>query len=103
MIALPLPEIEARARAWAGVVPGSKVIDGRSMIGGGSLPEESLPTKLLALEGDGAGLTQIARALRLGDPAVVARIEGGKLLLDPRTVDPEQDGALVEALSAARV
>jgi L-seryl-tRNA(Ser) seleniumtransferase len=103
MIALPLTVIEARALAWAGVVPGSKVIDGRSMIGGGGLPEESLPTKLLALEGDGATLTQIARALRLGDPAVVARIEGGMLLLDPRTVDPAQDEAIVEALSAARV
>ncbi|HEY8766470.1 MAG TPA: L-seryl-tRNA(Sec) selenium transferase, partial [Dehalococcoidia bacterium] len=70
--------------------------------GGGSLPEESLPTKLLAVEDDGARLNQIARALRLGDPAVVARIEGGKLLLDPRTVDPAQDEAIVEALSAAR-
>jgi L-seryl-tRNA(Ser) seleniumtransferase len=102
MIAMPLAEIEARARAWAGVVSGSKVVDGRSMIGGGSLPEESLPTKLLAVEDDGARLNQIARALRLGDPAVVARIEGGKLLLDPRTVDPAQDEAIVEALSAAR-
>jgi len=102
MIAMPLAEIEARARAWAGVVSGSKVIDGRSMIGGGSLPEETLPTKLLAVEDDGARLTQIARALRLGDPAVVARIEGGMLLLDPRTVDPAQDEAIVEALSTAR-
>jgi L-seryl-tRNA(Ser) seleniumtransferase len=102
MIAMPLAEIEARAWAWVGVVPGSNVIDGRSMIGGGSLPEESLPTKLLAVEDAGARLTQIARALRLGDPAVVARIEGGKLLLDPRTVDPAQDGAIVKALSAAR-
>lgn len=102
MIALPLAEIEARVRAWAGVVPGSKVIDGRSMIGGGSLPEESLPTKLLAIEDDGARLTQIAEALRLGHPAVVARIEGGMLLFDPRTVDPAQDKAVVEALSAAR-
>jgi L-seryl-tRNA(Ser) seleniumtransferase len=103
MIAMPLAEIEARARAWVGVVRGSSVIAGRSMIGGGSLPEESLPTKLLAVEDAGARLTQIARALRLGDPAVVARIEGGKLLLDPRTVDPAQDGAIVKALSAARV
>jgi L-seryl-tRNA(Ser) seleniumtransferase len=103
MIAMPLPEIEARASAWANGVPGSKVLDGRSMIGGGSLPEESLPTKLLAIEGDGARLTEIARALRLGDPAVVARIEGGMLLLDPRTVDPAQDEMLVGALSAAGV
>ncbi len=103
MIAMPLAEIEARALAWAGVVSGSKVIDGWSMIGGGSLPEETLPTKLLAVEDDGARLNQMARALRLGNPAVVARIEDRKLLLDPRTVDPAQDRAIVEALSAARV
>jgi L-seryl-tRNA(Ser) seleniumtransferase len=103
MIAMPLPEIEARASAWASTIAGSKVIDGRSMVGGGSLPEESLPTKLLAIEGDGARVTWIARALRLGDPAVVARIEGGMLLLDPRTVDPAQDEMLAGALSAAGV
>lgn len=101
MIAMPLAEIEARARTWAGRIDGSRVVEGRSMVGGGSLPEESLPTKLLAIEGADARITESARRLRTGEPAVVARIEDGMLLLDPRTVFPSQDEALIEALSAA--
>jgi L-seryl-tRNA(Ser) seleniumtransferase len=101
MISMPLGDIEARAQAWANRIGGSRVVNGRSMVGGGSLPEESLPTKLLAIEEDGAGITKIARRLRAGDPAVVARIEDGVLLLDPRTVMPSQDDALAAALSSA--
>jgi len=71
------------------------------MVGGGSLPEESLPTKLITIPGDGPRLTEVARRLRLGDPAVIARIEDGRLLLDPRTVRPDQDAALLKALKAA--
>jgi len=71
------------------------------MIGGGSLPEESLPTSLLALPGDGVDLGELARRLRTGTPSVVARIEHDLLLLDPRTVRPDEDRALVGALKAA--
>jgi L-seryl-tRNA(Ser) seleniumtransferase len=102
MIALPLKAIERRANRWARSVRApATVIDGRSMVGGGSLPEESLPTKLLAIPGDGPRLTEVARLLRLGDPAVVARIEDDRLLLDPRTVRQDQDTALLKALKAA--
>ena len=72
------------------------------MVGGGSLPEESLPTKLLAIGGGPAlDVEAIARRLRLGEPAVIARIEHDALLLDPRTVDPSEDRALIAALRAA--
>jgi L-seryl-tRNA(Ser) seleniumtransferase len=101
MIAMPVAEIEARALAWAKALEkGTSVVDGRSMVGGGSLPEESLPTKLLAI-GGAVDVTSLARRLRLGDPPVVARVERDTLLLDPRTVDPGEDGALVAALQAA--
>src|SRR5205823_11284294 len=49
MIGAPFEELDGRARAIASRCPGAKVIDGRSMIGGGSLPDESLPTRLVAL------------------------------------------------------
>ena len=71
------------------------------MIGGGSLPEESLPTKLLAIEGEGGYVAELARRLRTGDPPVVARIERDSLLLDPRTVRTEEDGALISAVGVA--
>ena len=75
--------------------------DGRSMIGGGSLPGESLPTMLVALPGNGTDLVGAARRLRLGQPSVVARLEGERLLFDPRTVDPQEDQALVTAVRNA--
>jgi L-seryl-tRNA(Ser) seleniumtransferase len=71
------------------------------MIGGGSLPEESLPTKLVAIEGEGGYVAHIARRLRTGDPPLVARIERDSLLLDPRTVRPEEDRALIAAVKTA--
>ncbi|MDI6856914.1 MAG: L-seryl-tRNA(Sec) selenium transferase [Dehalococcoidia bacterium] len=102
MIAMPLADIEERARRWADEVGEPAVVaSGRSMIGGGSLPEESLPTALLAIPADGLDLDAIARRLRLSEPPVVARIERDRLLLDPRTVDPRDDGALIAALKSA--
>jgi L-seryl-tRNA(Ser) seleniumtransferase len=101
MIATPLADIERRARRWARAIGyGARVVDGRSMIGGGSLPEESLPTKLVALPGDGAQASEVARRLRLGATPVVGRIEHGALLLDPRTVRPDEDRTLVPAVKA---
>ncbi|HET9476834.1 MAG TPA: L-seryl-tRNA(Sec) selenium transferase [Dehalococcoidia bacterium] len=102
MIATPLKDIERRAHRWArSAGPSATVVEGRSMVGGGSLPEESLPTRLVAVAGDGARLAEVARRLRTGDPAVVGRIEDGRLLLDPRTVRPDEDAALVKALKTA--
>ncbi|TMG03449.1 MAG: L-seryl-tRNA(Sec) selenium transferase [Chloroflexi bacterium] len=102
MIATPRAEIERRARRWARAIGrGARIVDGRSMIGGGSLPEESLPTKLLALDGEGGYVAEIARRLRTGDPTVVARIERDVLLLDPRTVRPDEDRALIAAVKEA--
>jgi L-seryl-tRNA(Ser) seleniumtransferase len=106
MIAAPLADLERRAHRWARAcrqasLP-ARVVEGRSMVGGGSLPEESLPTRLLALGGDGSlDAEALARRLRKGEPAVVGRIERDTLLLDPRTVDPREDRTLLEALLAA--
>ncbi len=96
MIALTAAETERRASQWAQAVGWGEVMEGRSMIGGGSLPEESLPTFVLAIEAP--DLDEVARRLRLGTPSVVGRIEHARLLLDPRTVHPEQDEDVVRAL-----
>jgi L-seryl-tRNA(Ser) seleniumtransferase len=102
MIATPLPQLGARARRWARLMSnGATVVDGRSMIGGGSLPEESLPTKLVAIPGASAALEALAKRLRTGGPPIIARIEDNRLLLDPRTVDPRDDAALIRAVTAA--
>jgi L-seryl-tRNA(Ser) seleniumtransferase len=107
MIAAPLDGLRARAAAWAAHLAGAdlsaRVIAGESTIGGGSLPGETLPTALCALElaprlGEIAAL---AAALRAGQPPVVARVARAQLLLDPRTVAPEQDETLLAAVRAA--
>jgi len=99
MIATTPEELERRARAWARALgERATVVDARSMIGGGSLPEESLPTRALALRL--AEPSEAATALRRWDPPVVARIERDLLLLDPRTVDPEEDRVVLDAIRA---
>jgi L-seryl-tRNA(Ser) seleniumtransferase len=100
MISMPLATIAARASAVAGAIGAASVIDGRSMIGGGSLPEESLPTKLVALD-PSRRTSATALAARLRARRVVARIEGGRVLLDLRTVAFADDDAAVTACREA--
>jgi L-seryl-tRNA(Ser) seleniumtransferase len=100
MIAMPLEEIERQARRWhrslrqAGVE--TEIVDGASTVGGGSLPGETLATKLVALAISHPN--QLAAALREAAPPVVARIEADRLVLDPRTVLAEDERELVEAI-----
>ena len=101
MISLPLEEIDRKAKLWAEAAgEAAQVIDGESLIGGGSLPGASLPTRLLAL-GDPqkpALAQKLARKLRAFDPPVVGRISENLLLLDPRTVAPAEEETVVRAL-----
>jgi L-seryl-tRNA(Ser) seleniumtransferase len=100
MIAMPPGAIKARARAIASSIGGATVIDGRSMIGGGSLPEESLPTKLAALDPP-RGVSATALAGRLREHGVIPRIEDGRVLLDPRTIAAAEDQHVIAACRAA--
>jgi L-seryl-tRNA(Ser) seleniumtransferase len=70
-------------------------------VGGGSLPDRSLPTSVVELTPVGVGDADLARRLRAREPAVVGRLRGGMLLLDLRTVFPEQDAQLAEAVIRA--
>ncbi|MDH7489857.1 MAG: L-seryl-tRNA(Sec) selenium transferase [Anaerolineae bacterium] len=103
MIATPADTLRKRARAWARRLKAAgvdaTVVEGQSTVGGGSLPGETLPTWLLALavpSPDG-----FARALRMGKPAIVPRIEEDRVLFDPRTVLPDEDEALVKGILTA--
>jgi L-seryl-tRNA(Ser) seleniumtransferase len=104
MISMPLSDIERRARAWADALGGlAQVVDGESMVGGGSLPGSTLPTKLVAIGGPGkkkgASLAQtLAQRLRSQETPIIGRISGDALLLDPRTVLPEEDRVVLRSL-----
>jgi L-seryl-tRNA(Ser) seleniumtransferase len=100
MIAAPLPEIERRAGLWAQVLSGiAQVVDGETMVGGGSLPGGSLPTKLVAIGGGSKKVQSLSRKLRLQEVPIIGRIEKDVLLLDPRTVLTEEDEIVIKALS----
>ena len=99
MMALTPDQIRQTAEGWAEKLGQGKVIAGKSTVGGGSLPEESLPTFLLAL--DVKSPDRFLKKLRLQQPPIIARTEKDRILLDPRTVLPEQDGALLVGLMNA--
>ncbi len=140
MIAASSEALAERAHRWAKHLQEwgfqATVQEGQSTIGGGSLPGETMPTTLLAIdeaslmkwhppanpahpsatnlhraqlnsgESQAAGqsvLDMLATRLRTGEPPVVARIHRNSLLLDPRTVLPEQDDALLAALRTALI
>lgn len=104
MISAPERQMAQRAGGWAerlraqGIA--AHVQRGQSTVGGGSLPGETLPTMLLALEAPHltCSLEEIARRLRHRSTPIVARISRDALLLDPRTVLEEQDSEIVSAL-----
>ena len=98
MLSCDLATLKRRARRWAAVAgEAGSVVRAKSMVGGGSLPGEGVPTWCAALA-LGSGLDRAAAALRRGSPAVVARIADGQLLLDPRTVPQGADRAVSDAL-----
>ncbi len=106
MIALPLRDVAARADALAGQLQRVRgldvaVVDGYSTIGGGSAPGSALPTRLVALHAAGVSADELDRRLRQGDPAVVARIQDGRLVLDPRTIHPSEDADVAAAVAVA--
>jgi L-seryl-tRNA(Ser) seleniumtransferase len=104
MVATPLGELEERARGWQRAIGlRATLVEGLSTIGGGSLPGETLPTWAVAIDCDGipGGAEGLARRLREAEPPVVARIEEDRVILDPRTVLPEEDEALLRAVGGA--
>ncbi len=110
MIAATEATMRARAEALRGALASAgittTIVAVRSTVGGGSLPEETLPSWALAFDAPtlaARGLTpdRLAAALRAGDPPIVGRIADGRLLLDPRTIFPEDEGAVVGRLAEA--
>lgn len=105
MLGASRASLESRARRIRGVLdPGayrSRILDGFSLTGGGSAPEETIPTTLLALRSTAGSCNELSRRLRCGSQPVVARIEDDWVILDLRTVLPEEDEILVRSLSQA--
>jgi L-seryl-tRNA(Ser) seleniumtransferase len=102
MLHAPVEEVRRRAAMWSikladrGVE--TRLVEGSSAVGGGSLPEHDVATILLAINGPAS---RLSRALRHGDPPVIARIEKDACCLDPRTVLRGEDETLIDAVERA--
>jgi L-seryl-tRNA(Ser) seleniumtransferase len=97
MLTLSPKELAARAAEIAGGCPaslGPETQPGESAVGGGAFPGAVLPTTLVALDAGALGPDGLLLRLRVGDPPLVARVAGGRVLLDPRTL-PENAAPLV--------
>ena len=103
MIRASSDEIATRARALVAGLPlpvevEVELVPGESVVGGGSTPGQSLTTTLIALAHPALSATEVEARLRASTPPVIARVEQDRVLLDLRTVLPDQDSTLRRAL-----
>ena len=77
-----------------------ELVDGESVVGGGAAPSAVLPTRLIALTHAGLSADELSARLRANAPPIIARVEEGRVLIDLRTVLPDQDAVLAEMLSS---
>nr|WP_090276774.1 L-seryl-tRNA(Sec) selenium transferase [Mycolicibacterium komanii] len=87
-------DLRIRAQKLAAQLPGAEAVDCTAAVGGGGAPDVALPSAAVSLP------ESYAARLRTGTPAVVGRLEGGRCLLDLRTVAPDDDGLLAQAVLA---
>jgi L-seryl-tRNA(Ser) seleniumtransferase len=103
MMQLSKSEITKRAERLISQIHSAKIvadlIDGQSLIGGGSAPSAVLATTLIALTSSTLSANELAARLRTHNPPVIARVEEGRVLLDLRTVFPAQDEVLRQILA----
>ncbi|HEY6304291.1 MAG TPA: L-seryl-tRNA(Sec) selenium transferase [Terriglobales bacterium] len=107
MMRLSKDEITGRAEKIASNIESAQLkrlklelLDGESVIGGGAAPSAVLPTRLIALTHGDHSADELSARLRASTPPVIGRVEDGCVLLDLRTVFPEQDTVLAQALSS---
>ncbi len=102
MIAMPIEQIKERVQQWVEQLKRTsphttiQIVEGKSTVGGGSLPGETLPTYLLALRVSKPN--ELIKQLRQTIPPIIARVEDDRVVFDPRTVLPEQDQTLLANL-----
>jgi len=96
MMSLKADQIQKRAEVWRNAIGQGDVIKSDSTVGGGSLPEESIPTYVLALSIKSPD--SFLKKLRSANPPLVARTSNNQVLLDPRTVFEDQDQILISII-----
>jgi L-seryl-tRNA(Ser) seleniumtransferase len=93
MLAATLDELRARARAYVAAIPNAKIIESDAYVGGGALPQSAIASIAVAIS---TGTPDaLATHLRRANPPIVARIDEARVLLDLRTIAPEEDQVLL--------
>jgi L-seryl-tRNA(Ser) seleniumtransferase len=103
MMRLSAEEIKARAEQVQGALRRQlrlqvEIVEGESVIGGGAAPGATLPTFLLLVTCNGMSADELAERLRGSDRAIITRVEEGRVLVDLRTVFPDQDSEVSRVL-----
>jgi L-seryl-tRNA(Ser) seleniumtransferase len=93
MISTPLANLQERVQNWIDLLGQGSANHSQSTVGGGSLPDEILPTCCLAISVRNPN--RFIEKLRQQNPPVISRLEEDQILFDPRTVLPEQDQSLI--------
>jgi L-seryl-tRNA(Ser) seleniumtransferase len=105
MLALTKEEIGSRSREFVGRLEKkigtglAEIVDGESVVGGGSAPAVQVETTLIALRHPTLSADEIEEKLRGEETPVIARIESDRVLIDLRTVDPSEEDPLLETLA----
>jgi L-seryl-tRNA(Ser) seleniumtransferase len=106
MLSVTPEELNLRARQVMENLPGGiskeaefSVVDGSSQVGSGSAPAETLPSKLLSIRPLGTTTEDLSRRFRYHDPPIFARIHKESVLFDFRTVQPDEDKIMLEAIT----
>jgi L-seryl-tRNA(Ser) seleniumtransferase len=100
-LAATLDELSERAKAYVRALPGASASESLAYIGGGALPQASIASIAIAVPSERP--QRLAARLRAGEPAIVSRIERGRLLLDLRTIAPEEDQLVIASLLSVSV
>lgn len=101
MLSMPVENLKLRAEKIVGQVrhlsgvESCEVVEEFSMLGGGSLPTQTIPTWCVAITPINDSVDKLVSALRKGTPSLIGRVHNNRLLLDLRTIDPSQDMAVV--------
>lgn len=105
MITLPLEEIEKRANNFKSRLQKNipdhveiQVVDDSSQVGGGALPSQQLPTKVVAISSESLSVKKLEEHLRNNRPSIIARISKDQLRIDIRTVNKDEEKVIENSL-----
>jgi len=98
MISMSVDDIRSKAKKWSKELGIGEIVQGNSMVGGGSLPGESLPTYLFSIKINHAA--QLLKKLRQQPVPIIARIESDRIVFDPRTVFSSQENIFISEMKS---